>query len=93
MKSIFSPSVILVACAVVTSGCAETRVEREFGDSVREVMSKQVYDPGAAVFPETDPVTGGDATRLEGVVQSHQGDIAEVSRVERPASLNLGDSQ
>lgn len=84
---------ILAACAILASGCAETRVEREFGDSVREVMSKQIHDPGAAVSPGTDPMTGGDATRLEGVLESHRGDVADTSRVEKPVRVDFGTTQ
>lgn len=93
MKNIFMPSVLLAACAVLATGCAETRTEREFGDSVREVMSKQIYDQGAAALPKTDAVTGGDATRLEAVLENHRGDVADTSRIEKPVDLNVTTSR
>lgn len=93
MKNIFMPSVLLAACTVLATGCAETRTEREFGDSVREVMSKQIYDQGAAALPKTDAVTGGDATRLEAVLENHRGDVADTSRIEKPVDLNVTTSR
>ena len=81
--------VILAACASVATGCASNRLEQEFGDSVREVMTKQIYDPGAALSPDRNAVTGGDPTRLEGVVESHRGDVVDPGRVERPVSVDI----
>lgn len=88
MKNILLPSV-LAACAVLATGCAETRTEREFGDSVREVMSKQIHDPGAAALPKSEAITGGDATRLEAVLEGHRGDVADTSKVAKPIDMKI----
>ena len=80
---------MLAACAVMTAGCAETRTEREFGDSVREVMTKQIHDPGAAALPKSDAVAGGDPTRLEAVLESHRGDAADSSSVTKPVDMKI----
>lgn len=89
MKNILLPSALLAACAVMTAGCAETRTEREFGDSVREVMTKQIHDPGAAALPKSDAVAGGDPTRLEAVLESHRGDVADSSSVTKPVDMKI----
>ena len=89
MKNILLSSALLAACAALTTGCAETRTEREFGDSVREVMTKQIHDPGAAALPKSDAVTGGDPTRLEAVLESHRGDVADTSNVSKPVDMKI----
>jgi hypothetical protein len=89
MKNILLSSALLVACAVLTTGCAETRTEREFGDSVREVMTKQIHDPGAAALPKSDAVTGGDPTRLEAVLEAHRGDVADTASVAKPVDMKI----
>ena len=89
MKNILLPSALLAACAVLTAGCAETRTEREFGDSVREVMTKQIHDPGAAALPKSDAITGGDPTRLEAVLEGHRGDVADTSSVSEPVDMKI----
>jgi hypothetical protein len=89
MKNILLPSALLIACAVLTAGCAETRTEREFGDSVREVMSKQIHDPGAAALPKSEATTGGDPTRLEAVLEAHRGDVADPSSVAKPVDVKV----
>ena len=89
MKNILLPSAFLAACAVLTAGCAETRTEREFGDSVRQVMTKQIHDPGAAALPKSDAVAGGDPTRLEAVLESHRGDVADTTSVTKPVDMKI----
>lgn len=88
MKNILLPSVLAV-CTVLITGCAETRTEREFGDSVREVMSKQIHDPGAAALPKSEAITGGDATRLEAVLESHRGDVADTAGIAKPIDMKI----
>ena len=89
MKNILVSSALLAACVVLTTGCAETRTEREFGDSVREVMTKQIHDPGAAALPKSDAVTGGDPTRLEAVLEGHRGDVADTNSVAKPVDMKI----
>jgi hypothetical protein len=75
---------------VLIAGCSGTRTEREFGDSVRSVMNKQIYDPGAAAMPSTEPVTGGHAGRLESVIEAHGSDVATTSDVSKPVAVEIG---
>jgi hypothetical protein len=89
MKNILLSSALLAACTMLTTGCAETRTEREFGDSVREVMTKQIHDPGAAALPKSDAITGGDPTRLEAVLESHRGDVADTTNVAKPVDMKI----
>jgi hypothetical protein len=83
----------LSAALLLTAGCAETRTEREFGDAVRSVMNKQIYDHGAASMPSSEAVTGGHAGRLEGVVEAHGADVASGDDIARPVSVEVGSSR
>ncbi len=85
--------VTLVAALLLAAGCAETRTEREFGDSVRSVMSKQIADPHAAALPSSDAITGGHGGRLEGVIEAHGTDVADTSGINKPVSVDVGSSR
>lgn len=86
---------IAAGCAalLLISGCAETRTEREFGDSVRSVMNKQVYDHGAATAGSNMPVTGGHTGRLEGVIEAHGNDSAMNGDVSKPVAVEIGSNR
>ncbi len=80
----FGTAVLLLA------GCAETRTEREFGDSVRQVMNAQIADPHAAALPSSEAVTGGHAGRLEGVIEAHGSEVSNTEGVSKPVSIDVG---
>jgi hypothetical protein len=65
---------ILLVAVIGAAGCGTTRTEEEFGDSVREVMSKQIYDRNAGAYAGTKPVMGADPALLENVLESYRGD-------------------
>lgn len=79
-------TVLLLAIAgALAAGCAkQTRTEREFGNAVRMVTTNQVYDVGAKLNPSKEAVTGGNADRLQKVVEAHAGDVSESQGVQRP---------
>jgi hypothetical protein len=83
----------LVAALLLAAGCAETPTERDFGNSVREVMSKQIADPHAAALPSSDPITGGHAGRLEGVIEAHGTDVSDSSSISKPVSVDVGSTR
>jgi hypothetical protein len=64
--------IMLAAALAFAAGCAsQTRTEQEFGDAVRAVSTAQIHDLGAAQYPASEAVTGGNAERLENVVRAH----------------------
>jgi len=86
-------AVVLVAAVVVMSaiaGCAETRTEREFGDSVRKVMWYQTHEPNAGLAAGNEPPMGGDGSRLEGVLEVYRSDAAGTEAVSKPVSVQVG---
>jgi hypothetical protein len=72
-KSLLFKGILLVS-VIGAAGCGTTRTEEEFGDSVREVMSKQIYDVNAGAYAGTKPVMGADPSKLENVLESYRGD-------------------
>lgn len=85
-------AVWMIACALM-AGCASTQstTEREFGNSVRAATQSQIHDIGAALYPNTDAVTGGNPDRLENVVKTHYGESAS-GNVQAPISVGVGNS-
>ncbi|NCF50802.1 hypothetical protein GWP57_04265 [Gammaproteobacteria bacterium] len=72
------------------TGCAsQTGTERDFGNSVRAVTASQIYDSGAALYPEKEAVTGGNGNRLENVVEAHTGDVANSQQVQKPIDFGI----
>jgi hypothetical protein len=70
----------LVMAIVLTTGCASgpTRVEEDFGNSVRAMNRAQTMDPVAAATPDTTPITTTDGQRMENVLYEHR------TRVSKP---------
>lgn len=82
--------VTVLAFALVTGCASQTKTEREFGNTVRAVSLAQIHDMGAALYPETEAVTGGSPDRLENVVKTHSADADDGSRVRKPLRTGLG---
>lgn len=77
---------ILTVSALLLAGCATTdpsRVEADFGNSVRQMTSAQILDPAAAQNPPTELPSGldpGNAEAVLGVYREHVGDPEEVEK-------------
>ena len=91
-KQAIIPAGIVTACAsfMLLAGCAgQTSTERDFGRSVRLVTTNQVYNKDTLVYTPDDAVSGGHPDRLENVVKSHAGEVADSGQVGRPLSINV----
>jgi len=85
-------AVWMIACAF-TAGCAsQSPTERDFGKSVRAATQNQIHDIGAALYPNTESVTGGNPDRLENVVKTHYGQTTGGNNVSAPISIGVGNS-
>jgi hypothetical protein len=64
----------IVMAIALTTGCASgpTRVEEDYGNSVRAMRQAQVMDPVAAATVDTTPVTATDGQRMEAVLQTYR---------------------
>jgi len=91
MKTKLSILTLLAASFALTAGCASQQAPgTEFGSAVRAVTRAQIYDPIAAVYPEEEAVTGGNADRLEKVVEAHSGSVSEANSVQTPLNVGVG---
>jgi len=72
---------------VLVAGCASdsrTGTERDFGNSVRNMISKQTANP----YPAPAGEETGDGPRLEGVLESYRKDSGSRTSVERPIDVD-----
>ena len=70
---------LLTLLVAVLPGCATepSATQKEFGSSVRHMISAQTYEPG-------DEVTGLDGEKSLGILKSYREDIAKPGHVEKP---------
>jgi uncharacterized cupredoxin-like copper-binding protein len=80
------------AAVLLAAGCASapSQTEADFGKSVRSTILNQTYDVGASLYPEKEALTGGNADRLEMVIDAHAGAVSDSQRVQRPISGGVG---
>jgi len=79
---------LLGACANET-----TMTEREFGDSVRQMVRAQTYDASTLETPSLDPIDGTDGQLLEGVVEVYRNDVGQPDSVANDIVINVGGGQ
>lgn len=90
MKTTTSILALLASGLTLITGCAsQPDPGAEFGSAVRAVTRNQIYDPIAAVYPEKEAVTGGNADRLEKVVDAHSGSVSDAQSVRKPISVGV----
>lgn len=83
-------AILAIAATTILGGCAsQSRTEAEFGDSVRNVTMNQIHNKGAAVYSNSDAVTGGDPYRLENVVNTHRGDVPQQQQYELDSPVDI----
>jgi hypothetical protein len=93
MNTHFKEIALTMAAMALLAGCAtDTRLEREFGDSVRAVSTSQIHDMGAAQYPSKEAVTGGNVDRLENVMKSHTENVGEAQQVKTGIVVGSGSS-
>ncbi len=74
------------------SGCASTdavRVEEDFGNSVRNMIQAQTYNPDAARNPPSEPPKVLDGTVGRRVLETYRGDVAPPRKTEQPIQLDV----
>jgi outer membrane murein-binding lipoprotein Lpp len=86
MNSNHKNSAVLTALIIGTTliaGCASgpTRVEDDFGSSVRAMRQAQTMDPVAAAAPDTTPITSTDGQRMENALKSYRESVGEPAAV------------
>lgn len=85
------PGIALLAMAAALTGACATHSgsEDEFGATVRTVMASQTFDAEARTYPSAEAVTGGNADRLENVVDAHVDTAGDAQSVRRPFEIGV----
>lgn len=79
-------AVLLTACSTNTP----TPTERDFGDSVRNMIEAQTYDPSTLASPSTETVDSSDGRRLEAVLDVYRTDVSGPDSVSDEIVINVG---
>lgn len=75
----FWTALALAAAAFALGGCAvePTQTERNFGDSVRQTIRAQVYDPGTLSSPSQATIENSDGQRADNVLDAYRTDVSK----------------
>lgn len=65
---------VSLLAALLLGGCAnqETLTERNFGESVRNMVRAQTYDPSTLSNPDSTPVDGTDGQKIETAIETYR---------------------
>lgn len=80
---------------VLLAGCdttGMTRVEEDFGNSVRHMVRVQTYNPDAAAHPSTEPPTEMDGERAGMVLDTYRSEVGKPAEVDKPLIVNIGNN-
>lgn len=94
MNAVHKVVISLVVVALGSAGCASaSRVEADFGDSVRQVTKAQIYDMDAAMNPDPAAVVGAHPDQIDRAVNAHRNGEAGASSTGSPVTVNVGSTQ
>lgn len=80
---------VLTLCAACASG--PTRVEEDFGNSVRAMRQAQTLDPVAAAAPDLTPVEGTDGQRMENALNTYRTTVGDPAAVSESIEFDIGN--
>lgn len=86
----------LVLITGLLGGCAAWdsrpyRVEKDFGNSVREMVRAQTYDQSKVLHPDPEPVKVYDGKKGERVLEkAYRQDIGKPQKTEQNIIFNIG---
>lgn len=88
-------TISLAAAALVllsTGGCAGglDTTQRDFGNSVRNMVQAQTLDPTTAAVPDPNGPDSGDGQRLDNVLKAYREDVAKPEEVSEPLVISVG---
>ncbi len=80
------------AVAIVIGGCeTTTRVEDEYGESVRQMVNAQVYDAATLTSPSAKPVEGADPDMVNGAIEALREHVSRPEDVGQDLIIQVGD--
>lgn len=80
-----SATLLLGACA-----SEPTATESDFGDSVRQMISAQTYDPGTLSEPPESAIDSTDGQMLEGALEAYRTTVSDQSNVGNEITISVG---
>ncbi|HEY3731859.1 MAG TPA: hypothetical protein VGL28_11430 [Steroidobacteraceae bacterium] len=91
-KDIIMRHIVFAAAAagLALSGCAQTPLEADYGNSVRQMQEFQTYDRRTRYKPSAAPVEGADPDMLNLAIQSLRTEKVDRSQVSQPMTINIG---
>ena len=66
-----------------------TLTERNFGDSVRQMIQAQTYDPSTLETPSTETIESSDGRRLGNVLEAYRTDVAKPESVNEDVVISV----
>lgn len=89
----------LRACAAMLAlaglaGCASSPQQENdpaFGNSVRQMISAQIHDPGAAARAGTDAPSGLDGARAENVIKAYRADVDKPAKAQEAMQMQIAN--
>ena len=82
----------LAVASLLTAGCADTPLaDADYGNSVRQMVQAQTFDPAAANNPPALAPEITDGPRLETALEVYRKDVAKgISEVKQPVIFEIG---
>jgi len=83
----------IVMAIALTTGCASgpTRVEEDYGNSVRAMRQAQTMDPVAAATVDTTPITSTDGQRMENVLKTYRQSVGSPAETGKTIEFDISD--
>ena len=90
LVTIFSATTALFLL-ISSTGCSTgpTAVERDYGNSVRNMIQAQTLDPLAAAAPDPNPIDYGDGERVDHVLEAYRSDVSAPEDVSQDIIINV----
>ncbi len=84
----------LIAVSITMAACASTdptRVEDDFGNSVRHMVQSQIYDKEAANNPARKPPMGIDGVQAESVLDVYREHVGNPKKVSDSLRIDISE--
>ena len=83
----------LVLTTALAAGCSTgpTRVEDDFGNSVRAMRQAQTMDAVAAAAPDTTPITSTDGQRMENALKSYRESVGQPQAIREDFNFEVSE--
>lgn len=82
----------LFVAALAVAGCANTTSDEDYGQSVRQLVQAQTFDPAAASNPPELAPEITDGARLQNALDVYRKDVAKGNtEVKQPVIFEVGN--